>query len=194
MMKEISIFLFLIFSASFCVAQNEALLIDEQGKFIHYELIDAKGLSKNQLKETVSSFFKKPYKDLKLRTSRGDTSFLACGKLIISKTVMVISHPSGEILFDFQTEVKEDKYRFWLTNFSFVPYQRDRYGNFVAATTKGIPLENNPGKLNLSQWKEYQAQTAKYAYQFAKDFKGHMVGKTSIAIPAKEKSVVKKEW
>ena len=193
-MKHISIFLFLIVSASFCVAQNEALLIDEQGIFIHYELIYAKGLSKNQLKETVNSFFKKSYKNLKLRTSQDDTSFLAYGKLIISKTVLVISHPSGEILFDFQTEVKEEKYRFWLTNFSFVPYQRDRYGNFVAVTTKGIPLENNPGKLNLSQWKEYQAQTAKYACQFAKDFKGHMGGKISMAIPANEKTVVKKSW
>lgn len=184
----------LLLSSSFCMAQNEELLIDEHGKFIYYESVKAKGATKDQLKERLNSFLKKPYKDLKLKTIKGDTVFIAAGKLIINKTVLVMSHPSGEILYHFQAEIKDEKFRFWLTDFSFVPYQRDRYGNFVSVTNKGVPMENDPGKLNEAQWKEYQVQTANYASQFAKHFKEYMANKIPQALASKEKSVVKKDW
>jgi hypothetical protein len=184
----------LIISSWLCKAQNELLQVDEQGKFIYYELVEAKGSVKAHLMERAVLFFKKPNIDLKLKSVSGDTVFIGVGKLIINKTLLVMSHPSGEILYHFQAEVKEGKYRFWLTDFNFVPYQRDRYGNFVATTTRGLPLENNPGKLNLAQWKEYQTQTASYALQFAKVFKDHMANTAPPMVPVREKPVVKKDW
>jgi hypothetical protein len=113
---------------------------------------------------------------------------------VISKTLLVMSHPSGEVLFNFQAEAKNGKYRFWLTDFSFIPYQRDRYGNFVATSTIGVPLENNPGKLNVSQWKEYQSQTAVFAKNFATQFKAFMANETKAVSPVAEKKVVTKSW
>lgn len=193
-MKLIGCFLFLIFSSSFCIAQNEELLRDEHGKLIYYELVEAKGCTKEQLKERVNLFLRKPYKELKLKTIRGDTVFVATGKLIINKTVLVMSHPSGEVLYHFQAEIKDEKFRFWLTNFNFVPYQRDRYGNFVTGGNKGMPLESSMDKLNVAQWKEYQVQTANYVSQFARVFKDYMVGKIGLDIPAQNKIVVKREW
>jgi len=193
-MKFIRIFFILLASSSFCNAQNGLLPMDERGKFIYYELVEANGMAKEQLKERVSIFFKRPFEDLKLKTIQGDTLFIAIGKLIINKTLLVMSHPSGEILFHFQTELKNDKFRFWLTNFNFIAYQRDRYGNFVASTTKAVPLEDNPGKLNAGQWKEYQIQAAKYATQFAKSFKDHMTSKQLADQVVSEKVLVKKNW
>ncbi len=193
-MKLITALLFLIISSSFCLAQNKLLPVDEQGKFIYFELVEAKGVPIEVLKERVSSFLKQPYKDLKFKIINGDTAFVASGKFVINKTLLVMSHPSGEVLYHFQAEVKESKFRFWLSDFNFVPYQRDRYGNFVAGTNKGIPLENNPGKLNAAQWKEYQNQAARYAYQFAGDFKAYLAGKMPLVVSAKEKTVVRKEW
>jgi len=175
------------------MAQTEALAIDEQGKYIVYELVAAKGISKDQLKERAITFFKIERKDLKLKSNTGDTTFSAAGKLIINKTVLVMSHPSGEVVYHFQSEVKNEKFRFWLTDFSFVPYQRDRYGNFVATTNKGTPLENNPGKLNEAQWKEYRSQTATYAIQFSKEFKNYMLN-TQAKTQSAVKKVVSKEW
>ena len=180
--------------SSFCKAQNDPLAVDEQGKFIYYEAVDAKDLMKSQLKDGVYSFLKQPYKDLKFKTAQGDSVFIGAGKLIINKTVLVISHPSGEILYRFQAEIKDGKYRFWLSDFNFIPYQRDRYGNFVASSSKGMPLETDPGKLNAGQWIEYQIQTAKYARQFAVDFKEYLAGKVAGKTLVKERTVVKKEW
>ncbi|RZK84776.1 MAG: hypothetical protein EOO98_16520, partial [Pedobacter sp.] len=49
----------------------------------------------------------------------------------------------------------------------FIPYQRDRYGNFVASTTVGIPLESNPGKLNAGEWAAYKAKRPKVKREIA---------------------------
>lgn len=174
-------------------AQSENLPVDENGKLIYYEVVALKDVSKDSLKRKLELYVKKQ-KELKVKSSVGDSTFLATGKLIINKTLLVMSHPSGEVLYNFNAEVKEGRYRFWLTDFSFVPYQRDRYGNFVATTPIGTPLEDDPGKLNAGQWKEYQAQTAKYAQGFAEKLKQYMANKMPIATPAPEKKVVSKSW
>jgi hypothetical protein len=193
-MRLVNTFLVILFSSSLCLAQREELLTDEKGKFIHYELIEANGALKETLKQRANSFLKKVAKDVKLKFNHGDTTFVAQGKLIIHKTLLVMSHPSGEILYRLEIDIRDEKFRFWLTDFTFVAYQRDRYGNFVPSSTKGIPLENNPGKLNASQWKEYQLQTATYAGQFADELKQFMAGKEIPLPTATERTIVKKSW
>lgn len=193
-MKFISSLLLFLGVSIIVNAQTEnALPVDERGKFIFYEVVPTK-TSADTLNARALEFIKKQTKELKYKKTQGDTAFIAIGKLVINKTLLVMSHPSGEVLYNFQAEVKNGKYRFWLTDFEFIPYQRDRYGNFVASTTVGIPLENNPGKLNAGEWKEYKAQTAKYTKDFAAKFKNYMSSKAPIVIPPTEKKVVKKEW
>lgn len=195
-MKFLSSFIFLFSLVSLTKAQKPAesvLPVDERGKFIYYEVVNTK-TSKDSLNIRAVDYLKKQNKELKYKSAQGDTAFVASGKIVINKTLLVVGHPSGEVLFDFQVEIRDGKYRFWLTDFNFIPYQRDRYGNFVASTSIGTPLENNPGKLNAAQWKEYQVQTTKYAKELAVKFKVHMASKTPIIAPPKEKTVVKKEW
>jgi len=192
-MKFLSSLLFFVTCFVSVNAQTEhSLPVDEQGKFIYYEVVNSVA-AKDLLKQRAVSYARKQNKDLKFKAIQGDTALLATGKLVINKTLLVMSHPSGEVLYKFQVEIKEGKYRFWLTDFIFIPYQRDRYGNFVPSTSVGTPLEKDPGKLNAAQWKEYQSQTAKYAQQFAVDFKKYMASEAPNK-PAKEKTVVKKEW
>lgn len=192
-MKFIPVFLLFLYSFIASAQTDNALPIDERGKFIYYEVVSAKAPS-DSLKGRAIDFIKKQKKELKYKNTQGDTAITATGKLIINKTLLVMSHPSGEVLYNFQVEVKSGKYRFWLTDFEFIPYQRDRYGNFVASTTVGVPLENNPGKLNAGEWKEYKSQTTKYAKDLAVRFKNYMASKAPVAVQPAEKKVVKKEW
>lgn len=189
-MKLITAFLILTLSSSLCKAQNRLLSIDEEGKFIYYERVEVKEVLKNQLKERFYSFLKTPFAEVKLKKMYGDSVMICHGKLMINKTLLVMSHPSGEIRYRFQVELKEGKFRFWFTDFNFVPYQRDRYGNFVASTNKGTPLE----RLKSSQWKEYEVQVTDYVFQFAKEFKSQMESTGPVVIPVNEKMVVKKDW
>jgi hypothetical protein len=194
-MKVILNFFILLVCFTYANAQSESSLpVDERGKLIYYEVVNLKDVSKDSLKTRTLDYIKKNSTLLKFEKIVGDTAFFAIGKMIISKTVLVMSHPSGEIMYDFQVELKQGKYRFWLTNFSFIPYQRDRYGNFVPNTTIGIPLENESGKLNATQWKEYKTQTTAFAKDFAAKFKAYMASKAPVVAPAQEKNVVSKTW
>lgn len=170
------------------------LPLDERGKLTYYELVDAHGLSKGTLQTRFANFLNKKNAPAKFVSIEGDSAVVGAGKFVISKTVLVMSHPSGEILFNFHAEARPGKYRFWLTDFNFIPYQRDRYGNFVAATSVGRPLEENTGKLNAAQWKEYQVQTAAFAKNFAAQFKTFVASEAAVEKPTVEKKTVTKSW
>lgn len=188
-------FVFFICSVISVKAQNDEFLpVDELGKFIYYEVVELKALSKDSLKTKIFQFFKRKDDLVVYKSAQGDTAFSASGKFVISKTLLAMSHPSGEIIFRFEIEIKDRKYRFWLTDFVFIPYQRDRYGNFVPSNPIGTALESTPGKLDAAQWKAYQAQTATYAKALGNKFKAFMATNAPAVASAKEKKVIKKDW
>lgn len=191
-------FLSLLFAFTIIISANaqteNTFPIDESGKFIQYEIVNSTSKI-DLLQARANEFIKKKSKMLKLKKSQSDTVIMATGKFVINKTLLVMSRPSGEVIYHFQVEIKEGKYRFWLTDFKFIPYMRDRYGNFVPSTTVGVPLENNPGKLNAGEWAAYKTQTFKFAKEFAVEFKNEMANATPpITVKPVEKKVVKKEW
>ncbi len=190
----LSLFLLLTFFVNVQAQSDSSLSVDERGKLIYYEVVDLKGIKKDSLKNRLIIYFQKKPAVLKFTKIEGDTSFFATGKFVINKTVLVMSHPSGEISYNAQVEIKDGKYRFWLTDFNFIPYKRDRYGNFVPTTTTGIALENESGKINAVQLKEYKTQTAIFSKEFALKFKAHMASKVPITLPITEKRVVSKNW
>lgn len=155
-------------------AQDVELPFDERGKFIYYEVVVQKDVPASMLMERATKFFNAS-KELKLKTSPQDTLWMARGKMVINKTAFVLSRPSGEVGYHLYVDFKNGKYRFWLTDFSFISYQRDRYGNFVPETTVAIPLEKKPGRLNAGEWTAYSKATAREAKLFAERFKKGML-------------------
>lgn len=192
-MKMMQLATVLLLVCKTAMAQSESLALSENGKFIYYEVVKLEGVTADLLRGRLDSYLRKQ-KTLKVKSTVGDSAILASGKFVINKTLLVMSHPSGEVLYNFNAEAREGKYRFWLSDFSFIPYLRDRYGNFVATTAKPSPLEARPGKLNEGQWKEYQAQTAKYAQEFAVRLKEHMADEKPVKIAPPAQKVVSKSW
>lgn len=188
MMKLLVLVIFSFFTAV-GFAQEKPLSTDDRGKLIFYEVVDLKGVHRDSLIARATTFFNKSKKALKIGSALGDSSIQATGKLIINKTALVLSRPSGEILYNFYVETKNDKYRFWLTDFNFIPYQRDRYGNFVASTTVGIPLENTPGKLNAAEWSGYIKAATREINVLAGRFKDAMMKKIAAMPVAKPAAV-----
>lgn len=172
--------------------KEEEMPRDERGKYVHYEVIEKSPVPVDSLKYRALAFFnKKKFSAVKQQDDQTE----ADGKLVINKTAFVLAHPSGEVLYHFVFEVKEGKYRFWLTDFLFVPYKRDRYGNFVASTVKGIPLETDPGKLNAAEWASYVEATAKYASAFGAEFKDYLsAAQKKKALNEPKKTISKKDW
>ena len=186
---------FLLVLTVVCFGQDQPLAYDDRGNLIYYEVVEMKGIAKDQLEARATQFFKKNAKLMKLKSSAGDTLMRASGKMVITKTALVLNHPSGEVQYNFYTETRDGKYRFWLTDYEFIPYQRDRYGNFVASTVIGTPLERKPGKLNAGEWEGYVKHATVRSKVIANQFKDAMNAKQELSPkPKPVERVSTKEW
>ncbi|WP_442590387.1 hypothetical protein ACSBL2_04050 [Pedobacter sp. AW31-3R] len=191
-------FLFLM-TTIFCLSSfaqkttgTEDLPLDERGKYIRYEVVEKKDIPTDSLRYRAAAFLK--VKKLSGITA-GNEPLTAGGKFLISKTAFVLTRPSGEVSYHFAFEIKEGKYRFWLTDFEFTPYKRDRYANYVPSTGKKIPLETVPDKWNKAEWESYVTATAKQSAAFADDFKEYLAAeKKIVAQPKAKTSVSTKNW
>ena len=180
--------------SQFSLAQEVIMLPkDETGKYTYYEVVTT-AVKADSLKIRFLNFLTRNKKEIKLKPAGDVNTITANGKLIIQKSLTVISHPSGEITYQFNFEIGEGKYRFWLTDFEFFPYQKDRYGNFVPSTTVGIPLEKEPKTSTTEQWEDYRLQASTYAANFAKRLKDHLIDKKILPLPLPEKKVITKTW
>lgn len=181
------VFISLFLLCKTCFAQTP-FATDERGKYIYYEVVELTGVKKDSLINRAAYFFKNlDKKDVQILGSASDSVINARGKFVISRTSAMLSHPSGEMSYNFVAEIKNGKYRYWLTDFRFTPYQRDRYGNFVPVTGVSTPLEKSPGKLNAAVWKDYMKDAAEDAKEFGAKFKEQMA--TSAPVKPTERSV-----
>jgi hypothetical protein len=175
-------------------AQDKPLPVDERGKMIYYEVV-ASGKTPADSLLTRARTFLESDKKFKISTSTTDTALAATGKMMISKSALGMARPMGAVDYNFYVEVKEGKYRFWLTDFLFIPYSRDRYGNFVPETNIGVPLEREQGKLRAAEWLGYQKITAREAKAIGDRFKNALA--TRIYAPENPKpkqTISTKKW
>ncbi|MEH3112702.1 DUF4468 domain-containing protein [Pedobacter terrae] len=192
-MKYIILGIFTIFTVNLS-AQQKQFSKDDNGKFIYYQVVDSQSVSKDSLLQRARSFVTGVYKkSMKLEGST-DSSILAMGTLEIDKTILVASHPSGEVSYNFVFEVRQGKYRFWLTDMLFIPYQRDRYGNFVPTTTIGTPLERTPGKLGVGAWKDILNSTYNKVEKLGAEFKKYLATNRIEKTKKKAETISTKKW
>ncbi|WP_165825415.1 DUF4468 domain-containing protein [Pedobacter yonginense] len=193
-MKKYLTFIMLLTTFARLSAQQKQLPLDDRGKYIYYEVVEVKAINKDSLLKRAADFIHQDYKKSMNLESSTDTSILAKGTLVIDKTLLVAGHPSGEVKYNFTVEFRSEKYRFWLTDFEYIPYQRDRYGNFVASTNIGTPLEKTPSKLNAGQWKDILGGVSVKATKFGEDFKKFLASSRIETAKKKAETISTKKW
>ncbi|MDY0906255.1 DUF4468 domain-containing protein [Pedobacter sp. CFBP9032] len=175
-------------------AQQKQFATDENGKFIYYKVVDSQKINKEVIIQRTKGFVSSQKKSIKTVT-KTDSSIFAKGTLIIDKTVLVVGHPSGEVNYNLTVEARNGKYRFWLTDFEFIPYQRDRYGNFVATTNVGISLGRKVDKLTASQWKDIQVTAYSKVEKLAESLKTAIATDVLVKVPTKPiETISTKKW
>jgi len=188
------LFCFLAISSVTLSAQQKQFSKDDNGKFIYYQVVDSQLLNKDTLLQRVKSFVNVVYKKSMAQQTVTDSSVLAKGTMVIDKTILVAGHPSGEVSYNFVFEARQGKYRFWLTDMLFIPYQRDRYGNFVPATTIGVPLERTPGKLGAGAWKDILSSAYNKVEKFGDEFKKYLATNKLDKTKKKAETISTKKW
>ncbi|MCX2432400.1 DUF4468 domain-containing protein [Pedobacter sp. GR22-10] len=192
-MKYGLLLVFTLFSITLS-AQQKLFTTAEDGKFIYYKIVDSQKVGKDVLVQRAKNFINTQQKIIQTK-NQTDSSLTAKGKLIIDKTVLVVGHPSGEVIYNLNFEARDHKYRFWLTDFKFIPYQRDRYGNFVATTHIGSPLEKKVDKLTSGQWKDIQTAAYQKVEKFGESLKKFLASDATVKKIAKPAETIStKKW
>lgn len=191
MKKTLFSILLLVFVGSACVAQKKYLMLNEDNKYTYYQVREtAAGAEVTERK--ILDFLKSGYPNIKIK-QRDAKLLTGNGKLVIYKS-SIVGHEEGEIDFDLNFELKEQKYRYWFTNFVFAPYQRNRYNVYERANGLNYPLEKDAMFKKVDQ-ERYLDMCGSFCHNFDNELKAFLSGK-NIARTAKDsiKRISTKNW
>lgn len=144
------------------LAQKELVTLDEHNKYIFYQLTDAPGLKADSLYSKSLTGIKKSkhYQKLKAETVAGASIKLKT-KTMLYSSMTIAKHEAGELAYTLVAEFKDGKYRYWLTDFVFSPYERTRYGIYAKKPGAELPLEEAKTKYDTATFNNYLEQIAK---------------------------------
>jgi hypothetical protein len=170
-MKRNLVVIIFILLVKFSSAQQQLLSFDEHNKYIFYQVSDMPGFPADSLHARGLSFLKTLAPKIKLKTGGKENNISGEGKFITYNSTSLLKHESGEVNYVVNMEFKDQKYRFWLTDFTFTPYERDRYNNYLPKLGNDIPLETAASKLDKKEVETHLDETGTFCKQFGERFK-----------------------
>jgi hypothetical protein len=194
-MKRILLLMICMVLVQMANAQKSLLSLDEHNKYIYYQIVDLPGISADSLNKNAVYFIENAYPKTK------PTQITSAGIVIKDKFLTytsLVKHENGQMAYALNIECKEGKYRYWLTDFVFTPYERNRYGVFVPVNGIDIPLETAAAstKVTKKDTDGYFYQTGVFCKQLGEKLKKSMVEGRSIAKPDHQpvKKIVTEKW
>lgn len=173
-------------------AQQTKLALDEHNKYIYYEVVDRAGISADSLYKNAKGFIEQAYPKGKQESPADYHTFIK--DKFLTYTALV-KHENGDIAYDLNIECKEGKYRYWLTNFVFTPYERNRYGMYVPVNGINMPLETGGPKMTKKELDGYIDQTNAFCKQLSDKLKKYMIEGHDQPKPVKTvKKIVTDKW
>lgn len=152
-------------------AQKSLLSIDENNKYIYYQVVDMPGFKADSLHNNMVLFMKEFYPKEKSLQITGSGASVKDKFLTYTS---LVKHENGEMAYVLNIECKDGKYRFWITSFVFTPYEKDRYGMFVPVSGKYIVLEKASDKLAKKDVEGYFEQTGAFCKQLGDKLKKYI--------------------
>jgi hypothetical protein len=142
-------------------AQDVMLPQDETGHIVFYEVVEADSFTQEELLDNAQEFARKTLGKKKIKPVLTDTA----GSILVKDASfkvyekMITKRIDGIIHYIFKVEVKDGKYRYFFSDFTFQPYERNRYGKFEPVSGKYKPLEED-FKGNRKSWEDHKETVA----------------------------------
>lgn len=177
------------------MAQQDVLSFDEHNRYIYYEVVHQPGLTADTFQNRVVGFLKAKYPKNSIDKTSSVEDITGTGKLLMLTGISAAKHIDGEIRYIFRIEYKDQKYRFWLTDFVFTPYYVDRYGNSVPKPGINVSLEDGASKLEKGKLVNYSIQISNYSKQFGERLKHYMLMVSNTPVTdSKKRIITTKNW
>jgi len=199
-MKNILTALALLLFVKTAVAQKDSLAFDENNKYIYYQTVAQPAANKDTLYNRGAYFLTSAYPKTVLKLAKADKpggALTATGTFMVSKKTLLNTHGDGAITYTLKIEVKDEKYRYWFTDFVYKPYERNRYGSFEAVPGLEIPLEQTSTKIEARDMKGYLDQVLANSRKIGTTLKSYMIKTSSLVKKPEEKKINKistKDW
>lgn len=179
-------------------SQKDSLGFDENNKYIYYQVVAQPGLSADTIYQRALYFLLTAYSKDKLKLKKQEPAkgvLKGEGGFMVSKKTLVSKHEDGKIAYDLNIEVKDGKYRYWLTNLVVIPYERDRYANFVPVNGKKTPLEHALRLLGQKDLDDYLEKVLVNSRSVGDRLKNFILSPApSVKKERKIAPVIKKDW
>jgi len=104
------------------------------------------------------------------------------------------SHEDGSVTFTIRVDVKDGKYRYWLSDFVFNPYQRNRYNGYESIPGIYIPLEKPDGKIEQKDLTAYLDGVLLNSRKIGVRLKEYMLKTSSLKLQVPVKRISTKDW
>ena len=148
----------------FLFSQNVAAQIiypkDENGKITYLGVVKIDSTTKDSLFNGITKWVKRNYS--KYNTVVVDSvnyTIKTPGHFLVYINPGVLKEIHGEIFYDLNIEVKENRYRYVFTNFKFEYYKQDRADYKYKPTKKFKPLEDETFPGWGVAWQKHKANT-----------------------------------
>ncbi len=183
--------------AQMAMAQKDSLAFDEHGKYIYYRVVNQVKDDENVLLVRGLDFFDMPANKDAFKVINKDANthmFDVSGHFLVSKPSSLAKHDDGKITFKIHVEVKGQKYRYWLTDFVFTPYYKDRYNNMVPQPGVEIPMEDISKKIETREAAHYLDECAAFGKKLGTKLKQYMDAEPSVKKDDGKKVIDTKKW
>ena len=134
------------------IGQENIFPFDEAGNILYYEVVETPGNNVEELTKKTREYLKAWYelKDKKFEKviarknsyisyDQENNSF-ACKLEYVVYPGRFLKHAKGAVSYNLIIELKDNKYRYYLNNFVYHPYELNRYGKYVPASGKSVSL------------------------------------------------------
>jgi len=196
-MKRLTFILAFVLFAGAVFAQKDSLAFDENNKYIYYQVVQQPGLAADTLFNRALYFFKTAYPKAALKLDAADkdkSTLTGSGSFLVSKKSLLTSHEDGSVTFTMRVDIKDGKYRYWLTDFVFNPYQRNRYNTYEAIPGIYIPLEKSEGKIEKKDLTAYLNGVLTSSRKTGEKLKEYMLKVSSLKKDIGVKKISTKDW
>ena len=178
-MKKLLITLIVtLIAGTACYAQKDVLAINEQNKYTYFKVgaalpdIDAHALA---------TYLKKAVPGLQNASAVKESNTTnGRGGVLVYKQGLVTGQEEGRVDYIITVDFKDSKYRLIITDFTFTPYQRNRYGVFAAVDNVSIPLEKSDVRLTKKQLSNYLERMGAFSAKLDKMVSDFVTKKTSV--------------
>jgi len=166
--------------------------LNEQNKYTYFKVGVAPAMGVNT--EALAGYLKNSVSGLQTASFDGPI-VTGKGGVLVYKQGLVSGQEEGRIDYKVSIDFKDSKYRIILTDFTFTPYQRNRYGVFAPVDNVNVSLENGSNKFSDKQLNGYLDKLGAYGKKLEKTLTDFLFSKAAVTPkPAGLKKVDTQSW